>query len=117
MKESCNKATVVLAAAAFAVCSQVQAETRWDQVDPASGSTELARALAQPCPRWPAARSLQHTYPIGRGVALNGDRFFNCRAIRFAFPQLRYDPAAKQVLLGEHVIVRDRGFWQGGRAD
>jgi hypothetical protein len=27
---------------------------------------------------------------------------------------LRYDPAAKQVLLGEHVIARDRGFWQGG---
>ena len=47
MKKSCNKATVVLAAAAFAVCSQVQAETRWDQVDPASGSTESARALAQ----------------------------------------------------------------------
>ena len=38
----------------------------------------------------------------------------NCRAIRFAFPQLRYDPTAKQVLLSEHVIVRDRGFWQGG---
>jgi hypothetical protein len=76
MKKSCNKATVALAAAAFAVCSQVQAETRWDQVDPASGSTESARALAQTMPSVAGSPVPAAHVSITRGVALKGDRFF-----------------------------------------
>ena len=34
--------------------------------------------------------------------------------ITYAFPQLRYDGKTKQVLLGDVVIGKDRGFFRGG---
>jgi len=42
-------------------------------------------------------------------------RVLSCQSLVFVFPQLRYDPAAKQVLWGREVVARHR-FWRGGLA-
>jgi hypothetical protein len=51
-----------------------------------------------------------HEVTTGKGA----HRVMTCQTVFYVFPGLRYDAAAKQVLSGDEVVARDRGFWHGG---
>jgi hypothetical protein len=101
MQQSNSRLTV----AAFAVCSQVQGETRWDQFDPASGSTESAPALAQTMPSVAGSPIPAAHASIVRGVALKGDQFFTA-ALQLGRPVNAGDMSLKWAPKGSEVEAR-----------